>query len=346
MNDILNKIKAIDSEKMYKSINSFPVQIEKSYDLKVQNIMKNISITEGGFTNIIICGMGGSAIGGNLCKTLIDFDININIFINKEYKLPNWVLKSSLVIISSYSGNTEETISCYNECIKKNISPVVITTGGYLLDKAKKNNNVYIEIPKGYQPRAALGFSFTLIFLFINKLNLINNKNLKKQINSSVQLLKEFNVEMFSNNNAALDLASEIYNKYIVIYSSQTLESISYRFRCQLAENSKIISSHSIFPEQNHNEIEAFQNSNVNNIAFIWLSDKSDSKKITHRMKITKDLLSNIGSHYSICFNKVNRVGRILKMISYVDWISYYCAILNNTDPSPVNKIKRLKALL
>ena len=182
--------------------------------------------------------------------------------------------------------------------------------------------------------------------LFLSKLDLINNKNLSNQIYSTIQLLKEFNVEMFSNNNIALDLASKIYNKYIVIYSSQILESISYRFRCQLAENSKIISSHFVFPEQNHNEIEAFQNLNVKNIAFIWLSDESDSEKIIRRMKITQDLLSNIGSHYIISFNNLNRVGRILKMISYVDWISYYCAILNSTDPTPVNKIEKLKTLL
>ena len=347
MDNILNKIKAIDSEKMYKAISSFPEQIRKSY-----KIMENISFSrKESISDIIICGMGGSAIGGDLCKTLLySSAVKLNIYVNRGYALPNWTSKSSLVIISSYSGNTEETVSCYNQCIEKNISPIVITTGGYLLDRAKSNNNVYIEVPKGYQPRAALGFSFSLIFLTLSHLKIIDSDYFFRD--SLYTSLSIHNDRMFDDESPAFELASKIYNKYIVIYSSQMLESVAYRFRCQLAENSKIISSHFIFPEQNHNEIEAFQNSNVKDIVFIWLSDKDDDPRITNRMQITQNLFSNAGSHYSIEASSLppnensDRWTRILKMVSYVDWISYYCALFNETDPTPVNKIEKLKGLL
>ena len=340
MDDILNKIKALDSEKMYEAINSFPLQIEESYD-----IMKNISIAKHKVTNVIICGMGGSAIGGNLCKTLIDFDIDVNIFINREYRLPNWATTSSLVLISSYSGNTEETISCYNECIKKKISPIVFTTGGYLFDEAKKNKHLYIKFSQGYQPRAAIGFSFSLIFLFLSRLDLINNKNLSNQIYSSIQLLKEFNVEMFSNNNIALDLASKIYNKYIVIYSSQILESISYRFRCQLAENSKIISSHFVFPEQNHNEIEGFSDNNTDFFIIIWIQDVDDHRQITKRIESTSSILSDYKNYFYKTKGR-NIIERLYNTVLFFDWVSFYVSIFCKVDPTPVNKIKKLKELL
>ena len=343
MPEILSLAKIIDKEKMYQSIQSFPQQISES-----AKIIKNYSLIRNQeILDIIICGMGGSAIGGDFCRNFLGSDIHYNIYVNREYNLPNWVSKNSLIILSSYSGDTEETISCYEECIKNSYNPIIITTGGYLLSAAKSNNHVCIQMPTGYQPRAALGFSFTLLLLIFNKLNLISKNNtFIDQIDSIVESLKKFNNTMFNDDSSALKIASDIYNKFVVIYSTRIHESISYRFRCQLAENSKIIASHNIFPEQNHNEIEAFQNDNIENIAFIWLIDESDSEKNKKRMKITQDLLNDTGTHSIITISNGSKYERILKMVNYLDWISYYCAILNNTNPTTIDKIKKLKKLL
>ena len=343
MKKIVSLAKDIDKEKMYESIQSFPEQIVESTKI-IQNysIIRNDEISD-----IIICGMGGSAIGGDLCRNFLDSDINLNIYVNRGYHLPNWASKNSLIIISSYSGDTEETKSCYEDCIKKSYSPLVLTTGGYLLSAAKSNKNMYIQMPTGFQPRAALGFSFTLLFFILNKFSLISKNNtFINEIDSIVENLRKFNIEIFENDKSALEIAHQIYNKFIVIYSTRKHESISYRFRCQLAENSKIIALHNIFPEQNHNEIEAFKNSKVQDIAFVWLIDESDSKQNIKRMKITQNLLKDVGTHSIIKINEVSRYERILKMVNYLDWISYYCAILNNTNPATIDKINKLKSLL
>mgnify|MGYP000999479817 CR=1 FL=1 len=222
-----------------------------------------------------------------------------------------------------------------------------------MLANSKKNNYDIIEIPGSLQPRVAFGYLSSLLMLYLSKIKIIT----KNYTESLYKVCKKISFDStiyskINNKNTAINFAHKLFHKQIVIYTSDKLRSVGYRFKCQLAENSKIISSHFVFPEQNHNEIEAFQNFNVKDIAFIWLSDKDDDPRITNRMQITEDLLSNIGSHYSIEASSLppnensDRWTRILKMVSYVDWISYYCAILNNTDPTPVNKIAKLKGLL
>ena len=146
-------------------------------------------------------------------------------------------------------------------------------------------------------------------------------------------------------NNKAINLASQIFDKFNIIYTSQKMEVIALRFRAQLAENAKILSTHFMFPEQNHNEIEAFQNLFLNNMNVIWIDDPDNHKKISKRMDITKKILTSV-NHIDILFEDDSYLNRQMKLIYFLDWVSYYCAIYNNTNPSPVNLISKLKSLL
>ena len=125
---MLNNIKSIDKNNFFKSIKEFPIQIEEIFEIK--NIIKNKNNDIVDYDNILFCGMGGSAISGDLLKSMLQHKLNIPIIINRDYELPNWVTTSTLVILSSYSGNTEEIVSCYNQCMNKGIDPLIISSNG------------------------------------------------------------------------------------------------------------------------------------------------------------------------------------------------------------------------
>ena len=141
-------------------------------------------------------------------------------------------------------------------------------------------------------------------------------------------------------------MAENIYNKFVIIYIDNHLESIALRFRCQLAENAKILSSHFIFPEQNHNEIEAFEKSCKKDLAIVWIYTNNDYEKIKDRMMITSRILKSVKNQYNVKKTGSNNIQNILTLINFFDWVSYYCAIYNKIDPTPVNVIKKLKSII
>ena len=297
--------------------------------------------------NVVILGMGGSAIGAEICTSIIKNEYTIPIFVNRNYNIPNWISANTLVIASSYSGNTEETILGYEQACKKTNNVVIISTGGTLTKIAKRNNHDILQIPKNYQPRAAVGYSMMAVFFSLIKTKLISF-NIIQRLESLTNTLKKYSLELskYNNNNEALIWAKILSKKIPVIYgSSSTTETVALRFKGQLQENSKMIAFHNILPEMNHNEIEGWYDNK--NLIVIWLKDKDDISQIKKRISITKKILEN-----SNIVNKILEVSgknfteRFLKLIILTDWISYYLAILNNIDPSPVEKIQKLKELL
>ncbi|MBI65456.1 MAG: bifunctional phosphoglucose/phosphomannose isomerase [Candidatus Marinimicrobia bacterium] len=339
---LLENIKKYDKSNMKDMILSFPNQIRDSFE-----IMKNFKVQNNDFNNILVCGMGGSAIAGDICKEITHDSSDLFLYVNRDYKLPKWVDKKTLVIISSYSGNTEETISCYKESMKRKIKPVVITTGGFLLDQAIKNNQSHIKFPSGFQPRAAIGYSISLLMLILNKFKVIKN-NLIHEIENSLSVIEKQNnqLSMLNNHNESIVLAGKIYNKFAIIYIDNHLESIALRFRCQLAENAKILSSHFIFPEQNHNEIEAFEKSCKKDLAIVWIYTNNDYEKIKDRMIFTSRILKSIKNQYNVVKTESHNIQNILTLINFFDWVSYYCAMYNKIDPTPVNSIKKIKSMI
>ena len=343
---MLNNIKSIDKNNFFKSIKEFPMQIEEIFE--IENIIQNKNNDIIAYDIILFCGMGGSAIGGDLLKSMIQDKLNIPIIINRDYELPNWTTASTLVVLSSYSGNTEEIVSCYDECINRKISPVVISSNGELLKNAKKRGDQYALIPAGLMPRAALGYAIAILFKVFNELAMIKPSDLDKLKDSIVSL--KLDAENYSNldstSNRAISLAEDIFDAFNIIYTSNRMEVVGMRFRAQLAENSKILASHFVIPEQNHNEIEAFGNIYMKKINVFWIYDISNNKKISKRMKITSSVINDKVKNHNIEFNGNTFIERELRTIYFLDWVSFYCSILNNTNPYPVNSISKLKSLL
>jgi len=334
------EIKKYDKSNMFDTIKYMHKQIEDSL-LIINDFKPKVTL----YQNVIICGMGGSAIGADFVSNILKTDSDIPIFVNRSYKIPYWVNKNTLVILCSYSGNTEETISCYKHSRKKTKHMLIISSGGYLLDKAIQNNTLYIKLVSGIQPRAAFGYSSSLLLLALEKLN-ITNESYVEVLKNTISSLQKMSVKLssISSSNKAIEIAQNIYDKFIIIYGTPISEVVSIRFRGQLAENSKILSSHNIIPEQNHNEIEGC--TNQTNSLIIWIQDVADNIQNTKRIKFTSQILEN-NNEQIFCSQTGNHIlERMYKNILFFDWVSFYAAIYNKIDPTPVNNIMKLKKLL
>ena len=334
-----------DKENMYGSIWNFPDNLKDAL-----TIGENISLKNKYYNiqNIVIAGMGGSAIGGDIVAILEEQNIKIPYLVCRDYNVPKWVNSNSLVICSSYSGNTEETISAFHKSKDRGASICGITTGGKLLKLLENHKKDYVKIPKGLQPRAAVAFSFIPIIKLIEKIGLVNS-NLKFWFEETVNTLNNNRVYYGSegNKNPVYLLANKLYKKIPIIYSdSSTMRVNAVRLKGQLNENGKMLAYFNELPELNHNEIVGWQNNQeiFEHLCVLWLEDESDTSRTKIRKKITESILNETNiSQYSIKVEGDSFQERFLNMVHFGDWLSYWCAILHKTDPSPVKKIVRLK---
>ena len=335
----------IDKDDMYQSIWDFPENIIDAIELSENITLKN---EYRDVNNIIIAGMGGSAIGGDVVYSLIKNDIKIPFVVNRGYDLPAWANSSTLIICSSYSGNTEETISILEEAKSLGAKVIGITTGGVLESLCKNYSFDFVNIPSGLQPRAALAFSFIPLLYILKKTSLINVE-VRDWLESSVDLIKSKREEYSQDkeNNPVYQLANKLYNKLPIIYADSTsLETVAVRLKGQICENSKILAYHSIYPEMNHNEIVGWENNEefFSNYYVLWLMDEEMNSRNKSRKNIISEILSDLNvSQQEIKVDGNSFKERFLLLIHYGDWLSYWCAILHNTDPSPVKNIQTLK---
>jgi glucose/mannose-6-phosphate isomerase len=335
----------IDIDNMHGAIYNFPDQIFEAVGIGRQiNLKKQIT----SLRNVIIVGMGGSAIGGDILCALVKDELKIPVFVSRQYSIPNWANEKTLVICSSYSGDTEETLSAYEDALQKGTEIIGITTGGKLMKRLDKERFDYIKIPGGLQPRAALAYSFIPMLFLMQNLGLISNR-FCYNLESLIDLLniKREVYGLVSSNNPTYSLAQQIYNKIPVIYGeANSTNIIAMRWKGQLCENAKMLAYHNELPELNHNEIVGWENNSdlFKYIALIWIKDKSHHDRVGIRQEITKKILNNSDiSQHTVEVLEKNRMVRFLHLIHFGDWVSYWCAIAHETDPSPVAKIVQLK---
>jgi len=345
----LSKLKSkYDNNDMYSAICAYPNHISYSIDYMENWHPKN---NYKRIRNILYIGMGGSAIGGDFMLSLADKFCNIPIVVNRSYKLPNWVSKETLVIVSSYSGETEETLSAFKIAMETGAKIICLGTGGKLLKLAEKHNLDIIEIKNGIQPRAAIGFFITINLILLEKVNIVSKNIIKKLLLKSLKLLTDKSTEYSKLDIESLPykLAKKIHSKFPIIYASDGWQTIcALRLRAQLAENSKMLSSHFSFPEQNHNEIEGWTNDEkLKDFVICWIRDISDHTRIKKRFNHSIKLLSKFSSNQiTIEIEGNSKIERALHLVHLIDWISYYSALLNEKNPSSINQIAELKKMI
>jgi len=318
----------LDNENMLQVIKDFPNQCKEAL-----NLPRGISVS-GDIKNIIVTGMGGSAIGGDLLKTYLH-DSKIPIYVNRDYKMPNFVNEDSLVFVVSYSGNTEETLSAFEDAIDKKAKIIGITSGGRLAEDCKK----VIKIPAGLQPRAALGYLFFPMLGILHNTNLAIVKN--QDLNEMLEILKD--TEKFNDEGEAL--AKKLKEKIPIIYASDLLGAVAFRWKTQINENAKMPAFYNVFSEMNHNEIASYQNMDRKFVA-IMIRDKYDNERIKKRMDICKGIMEERTDVEEVHTQGEGLLARIFSTIYLADFVSYYLAIWNRVDPSPVHIIENLKRKL
>jgi len=314
-----------DKENMIGVLDSFPKQCEDA-----AKIGRKFKI-KGKFESIAVCGMGGSGIGGDLLKSLVK---DIPVYPIHDYNLPKYVNKKSLVILVSYSGNTEETISCFKEAKKKRCRIFSITSGGKL---SELDRNAVI-VPKGYQPRNAIGYLFITMVSMLSSSRIIPNQSAAIKETLGILNPKLCGREGFL-------LAKRLKDKIPVFYSSEEMAMAAYRIKTAVNENSKQPAFYHYFPEMNHNEMVGF-NKNSARITTVFMIDKKDSRHIQKRMEITKRLLKEKVDVCELEVKGKNLLARMMYSIYVGDYISYYLALMNREDPTPVLLVEEFKKLL
>lgn len=345
-------IRNFDNSNMFENLLRFSNQIRNA--CKIGESLDIKTLPKG--KNILITGMGGSAIAGHLLvnytNNLIDCE-HLNIQINRQYDIPKYYKNDLLGIVSSYSGNTEETISAFRNIEKTTNKIIVISTGGKLAKLANSTNKTLIEIPSGLQPREAIGYSF-FVQLYIMMLsgsfkatatqitaNAVNE--LLKVIDRNRMIFKKENPE-----NPSFAFAQELKGKIPIIYSSQKYEAIKLRFTGQFQENAKIPSFGSIIPEMNHNEINFLSNKeNAKNFHFILIKDDDENNRILKRFEFLEDKFNELDLSFSVIKpSSKNLLSRYFELIYYADWTSYWLALLLGKDPTEIPVINDLKSFL
>ncbi len=307
-----------------------------------------------GINKIVFSGLGGSAIGADFIRSYLTYQIPIPIFVNRHYQLPRFVDDKTLLVVSSYSGDTEETLSSLKEGVKKGARLLAITSGGELGRLAQTHSFPVIKIPGGISPRAALGYSTIPLLVALSKIGFkeaYQADELKEAINLIQILTKsQYGMTVLFENNPAKQLASACFKKYPIIYAgADYFDVVALRWRGQIEENSKALASHHILPEMNHNELVGWQNPKdlLKECVVIFLKDASDHKRIQMRMNLTKGVIQRYaGKVVEFSSQGKGLLARMFSLIHLGDWLSLYLATLYQADPTPVEVIKYLKTEL
>lgn len=300
---------------------------------------------------VIILGMGGSAIGGDLVRTLALTQGSVPVLVHRDYGLPPLVDARTLVIASSYSGDTEETISSFNKALETAAKKVVITTGGRLKALAEESGVPVFTFQYKAEPRAALGYSFFSILAIFHRLGLLSIES--RDIDETIKVLGELSTRLDRavslETNPAKQLATKLLRRLVIIYGAGILSEVAFRWKTQFNENSKVCASSECIPELNHNAVVGYRFPS-------WLAEKAFvvllrspllHPRILMRYNVTGEMLADAGiAHEVVDAKGKSPLAQIMSTVLLGDYVSYYLAMLNEVDPSPVAAIDYLKRRL
>ena len=301
---------------------------------------KNHGIKASNLSNVVIGGLGGSGIGGQFARNFFQDKSPIPIEVVSEYNLPSYAGRNTLVIISSYSGNTEETISMFSEALQKGCKCIAISTGGEIEHISKQNNVLFHQVASGYQPRMALGFSLTTLLLILGELL---NYNVQNDIAQAIQEIQANKKEIKKRGENLLNHFKDQPNNKFVLVSGGRLSAVALRACQQIQENAKAEAFYHVLPECNHNVTESYYGKLPSN--FIFLKGLTH-ERTNYRFDFFKELLESYGNPVAtIELSSPNLYG-ILEMTLVLDWLSILLSDLRKVNNMEVPNISKLKQYL
>lgn len=292
--------------------------------------------------NILICGMGGSGIGGKIVSQWLSADLPVPVNFCQDYTAPAYAGKNTLVIASSYSGNTEETLMCVDECVAKGAQVIAITSGGELESLSKQNSWSHVIVPGGNPPRAAIAYSLVQLVKIFTDLGYAP-KSRVQEVEDSIQLIQS-NIDEIKS--LGKQMAETVSTRTPIFYSSASYEGIAVRAKQQFNENSKKLGWWQVIPEMNHNELVGWGGGN-DSYAPIFLNPCDLNERNAKRWNISKERISRKSQHtFEVKAKGDNVIARSLYLIHVIDWASYLHAEMANVDAIEIEIIDYLKSEL
>jgi len=337
-----------DSSGMLSHLHEFPEQCQQAWEKIMSfNLPPEYKKTE----RVIILGMGGSAIGGDLVRRLALAESKAPVWVQRDYSLPPFIDENTLVIASSYSGNTEETLSAFTQSLKTKAKKLVLTTGGRLKGLAEQESIPVFAIDYQAPPRAAFPHSFIPLLGIFQKLGLLRGKS--AELKEGLQTLNKLAEDLMETtplaSNAAKQLATKLYRHAVVIYGAEFLSEVARRWKTQLNENSKTMAFFELFPELNHNAVVGYDlPPELRDKVFVVLLHSSQlNPRNRLRYEATARLMAKAKiKHQLVGASGKNPLAQMMSLILFGDYVSFYLAILNSIDPTPVDSIDFVKKYL
>lgn len=294
------------------------------------------------YKNVLILGMGGSGIGGVIVKNWIADDIAIPVQVANDYQVPAYVDQDTLIIASSYSGNTEETIMALTEAFERNVSVIGITSGGKLEKFCNENNFPVFVVPGGNPPRASLGYSLATLCAVFEKLELVTNRY-TAMIEKAGKLIE---ADLADIQAKGMEVAKFMAGRTPIFYATPHMEGLAIRCRQQINENSKGLAWHHLVPEMNHNELLGWTGGNAS-YAPVFLLSQHEFNRNLRRIELTKEEIdARNSSSMTFVAKGDSLVEETIYLMHILDWASLYLSDINNQDPVAIPVIDKLKAAL
>jgi glucose/mannose-6-phosphate isomerase len=338
----------LDQQRMLSHIDGLPKQLQSAWSLGMSQPLPQMSEIR----SVVICGMGGSAIGADLLSAYLLDKAEIPIFVNRDYGLPAFAKdRETLVILSSHSGNTEETLSAFEEACKRNCQMLGITTGGKLQKIMIQAGLPLWQFHHQGQPRAAVGFSFGLLLALFARLGLVSDPTLdiEDAITTMNGIAVKLKVDVAVKDNAAKRMAGQMVGRVVTIFASGFMSPVARRWKCQINELAKAAANFEILPEADHNTVAGIYNpeSPLSQEIRIFLQSDLDYSRNQKRSEVTKQIMmvEGLNTDFVIAQGKT-KLAQMWSTLLFGDYTAYYLAMAYDMDPTPIEPINSLKAAM
>lgn len=314
----------------------FPDEVKDALQIAAQ---AQINVSGAAIRNVVITGLGGSGIGGSITAALLADELKVPVLVNKSYHLPAFANQNTLLLVSSYSGNTEETVSVMQQAIEKGVQIICVSSGGKVLGLAQAHNLSFIQIPAGRPPRASLGYSLVQQLAIFTRLGFCSDKWMEgmKQIPAFIQKHQAQIDEMSAEH------AEQIKNSIPVLYSEDSLEPMMIRWKQQLNENSKMLCWHNVYPEMNHNELVGWRQS-YTDLSLHLISTGDEITAVKKRMQLNMPIYEKYTSEIvKVQAQGNNKLEKWMWLLHYGDWLSLHLAEKRGYDPMEIDVLIKLK---
>jgi glucose/mannose-6-phosphate isomerase len=343
--DDLNKMREIDRSNMLLELQMLPDQLEKAWQIADQYQLPKLIDYE----SITIAGMGGSAIGADLLLSYIHDICRTPVGVIRGYSLPEWVSSpNSLVICSSHSGNTEETLAVFDQACDRDCAIMVVSTGGKIKSLAEKREKLFWQFNHEGQPRSAVGFSFGMLLNLFSRLKLIPDQTelVKFTVEAMRKTLAEIDADIPVSKNLAKRIAGQAFGRQAVMLGAEHLEPVARRWKTQINEIAKAWAGFEFMPEANHNTLAGLEypQAVLEKLYALFLTSGNYNSRNQKRFDLTFDHFMVAG----LCTDKVsvaenNKLAEIWRVLMIGDFVSYYLAMLYEVDPTPIESLEHFK---